>query len=305
MPNYVRNIVKAKDWEVLKEHLTRLATKEERTREYDSGVCIDEDDTTYRIVDFNKVIPRPKDLDITSGSFEWATPSIYDFANRNKEKLTRQNEEIKPHLDKIYNDEQTQAEFLAEVNKETAVLLSKFISIYGIAYTDKEQIKACINNICKGYYNVRKYGYKNWYDWSLQYWDTKWNAMDSSIDDTAQEIVFETAWSMPLNIFCGLSKYTVLLVAYADEDTGNNYGIIKFEDGGYTKILTDVNKSAGESMACSFDDEEKLDLNYSADNYTDEEIVEYFKTDRETFLTREHKRFKEVSDLYQKQLQLI
>lgn len=301
MPNYVRNVVKAKDWEVLKEHLTRLATKEERTEEYNNGVCIDEDDTTYRIVDFNKVIPRPVDLDIIAGSFEWNTPSVYS----DKEKLTGQNEEIKPHLDKIYNNEQTQAEFLEEVNKEMAVLLSKFINIYGISCTDKEQVKAHIDNICKGYYNLRKYGYIDWYDWSRQYWNTKWNAIDSAIDDTAQEIVFETAYTMPVNIFCELSKYTTLLVAYADEDTGNNYGIIKFKDGEYTRILTDVNKSVGESMACGFDDEEQLDLNYSADNYTDEEIAKYFKTDRETFLTQEHERFNEVANLYREQLQLI
>lgn len=58
----------------------------------------------------------------------------------------------------------------------------------------------------------KKYGKKNWYDWSVDNWDTKWNASnDQMINRPYQEgikgkIYFSTAWSPPESIFYALSK---------------------------------------------------------------------------------------------------
>ena len=44
MPNWVSNRVKAKDFKVLKEHLTRLATEEEKKELIEDGSFIEQTD---------------------------------------------------------------------------------------------------------------------------------------------------------------------------------------------------------------------------------------------------------------------
>lgn len=49
--------------------------------------------------------------------------------------------------------------------------------------------------------NVKKHGYMNWYDWSVDNWGTKWDANDVSckrIADDELQICFCTAWAPPL-----------------------------------------------------------------------------------------------------------
>ena len=79
---------------------------------------------------------------------------------------------------------------------------------------------------------IKKYKYNNWYDWARNFWGTKWNARNSIIEDFF--FSFETAWSMPKNIFIALSKQFPefrFAVNYADEDLGYNCGEITFENG--------------------------------------------------------------------------
>lgn len=60
--------------------------------------------------------------------------------------------------------------------------------------------------------NLQKYGYKNWYDWCVSEWGTKWNAggednqdmqidYDEDVGDTAIALFqFDTAWGPPLGV---------------------------------------------------------------------------------------------------------
>ena len=89
--------------------------------------------------------------------------------------------------------------------------------------------------------NLQKYGKKNWYDWSIENWGTKWNAGEASMTrgnmssgehsgKTALVYRFDTAWSAPLPILLALQrKFPVLLfvLAWADEDTGYNCGRVQ------------------------------------------------------------------------------
>jgi len=52
---------------------------------------------------------------------------------------------------------------------------------------------------------IAKYGYDNWYDWSVSNWGTKWNACQAERADD-ECISFKTAWSPPEQIFYALSK---------------------------------------------------------------------------------------------------
>ena len=51
--------------------------------------------------------------------------------------------------------------------------------------------------------NIEEYGFKDWYNWSIHNWGTKWDASDSYIADEDTEdpmiqIQFNTAWSPPI-----------------------------------------------------------------------------------------------------------
>ena len=84
----------------------------------------------------------------------------------------------------------------------------------------------------RAYENEEKYGFKDWYDWCIAKWGTKWNACDAS-DAGNNTISFETAWDCPYGIFEELSKLfpdVSFEVCYADEDIGSNCGIITYRD---------------------------------------------------------------------------
>ena len=59
--------------------------------------------------------------------------------------------------------------------------------------------------------NLKKYGYKNWYDWCVSEWGTKWNAggsdnadmqidWDEDGDDSIAPFQFDTAWAPALGV---------------------------------------------------------------------------------------------------------
>ena len=74
--------------------------------------------------------------------------------------------------------------------------------------------------------NIEMYGHKNWYDWSIGNWGTKWNAYNHSEIGT-DTICFQTAWSHPYEIIealCFKFPEVKFSIEYADEDTGYNVG---------------------------------------------------------------------------------
>lgn len=277
MPNWVTNTVKVQNFDVLKE---KLLTEDGE-------------------VDFNKLLPMPKDLEITAGGCEW----LDDNYNMGffKEQIEAQTTIIEPILDEIYNQKTiTQDEFIQEVEKRMAVLYYKFTTIYKIntELKDEKTIKEDIRNVLKGYYNLRTYGTKNWYEWCRKNWSTKWNVGTADfIYEDYKTICFQTAWSTPEGIFRELSKYTKVAVRYADEDTGRNYGLDLYENGELTEVINDRNKSIGEAYACRGESLENIADYYCEDNYTDDEMQKYFGTDRETFINEAEKDFNKAMQI--------
>jgi hypothetical protein len=66
-------------------------------------------------------------------------------------------------------------------------------------------------------HNQKEHGYRNWYDWSVDNWDTKWNSYDCLI--SSEFVSFYTAWSPPLKVIKELAKITgeSFRLAYLDE----------------------------------------------------------------------------------------
>lgn len=219
MPNWVRNRVVAVNPQELKKHL--INEKGE--------------------VDFNMIIPMPQDLHITSGSYSYETPSRWTSRSESVV-LKRQEETVDKEFAKIYNDTITQQEFFEEVMKHEDILkLIRLVKDWHVRKSKahpyamgKEALKEGYETYIKGYFNLKRYGFKDWYEWSIENWSTKWNASDGSFDEETGFVEFETAWSMPENVFRALSHYTPLRVVYADEDLGCNCGMEDYfvdEDG--------------------------------------------------------------------------
>lgn len=110
--------------------------------------------------------------------------------------------------------------------------------IFPLGSVDFNKIIPMPEDIFKGNLGIdekKKYGEKNWYDWSVSNWGTKWNAyyFDTSLVDE-NTIRFDTAWSTVPGVIAQLSSIfpdILFILDYADEDFGYNTGCMEFEDG--------------------------------------------------------------------------
>lgn len=218
MPNYVINRVTCDDMDELRK---LLLNKDEN-------------------VDFNIVIPRPEELDITSGSHSYDIPSRYFHTEEAERKLAKQRRIIGNVLEMLYNNTMTQAEFVKKVMADEKLIkkIKAFKGWYSrksknIKYAmKKKELTETLENYIKGFFNIKRYGERDWYDWSIENWGTKWNAGDTVV--YSDVIEFQTAWSTPIPVFVELSKRlknVEINVDYADEDIGSNCGSLLIING--------------------------------------------------------------------------
>lgn len=98
---------------------------------------------------------------------------------------------------------------------------------------------------------LAKYGFDNWYSFSIEKWGTKWNASEAYFDKSTNQFSFQTAWSFPYPIIEELIKKfpnVDFLVEYADEDIGYNCG--KFTSK--KQIITNKEMEMGSQSARRF-----------------------------------------------------
>lgn len=78
--------------------------------------------------------------------------------------------------------------------------------------------------------------------WHRDFWGTKWNAYQQEILSD-HELRFRTAWELAEPVYSKLSELypdIVLIVGYADEDFGFNFGLKVFHNGGVGDIETGI-----------------------------------------------------------------
>ena len=112
--------------------------------------------------------------------------------------------------------------------------------------------------------NLEEYGFADWYGWSIRNWGTKWDCYDVETQCNTNEIVlnFLTAWSTPEPIFSAIAaKYPELQISveYADEDLGNNCGILNYEYGELTCHIEEGYTFACELWGYEPEEEEQWD----------------------------------------------
>lgn len=83
--------------------------------------------------------------------------------------------------------------------------------------------------------NQKRYGAETWYFWCSAHWGTKWNNLDDVIiPDGEMQWEFNTAWTPPLPVIRVLSQMfpeVRFVLQYADEDLGQNCGLVEYLDG--------------------------------------------------------------------------
>ena len=223
MPNWVINKVKFSS----------------RGKEIIDKITSTNNDEEY--VDFNKIIPMPKTLNITSGGND-RDAMQYALLKMNTLKSKETIEKLKEtstsfygnYFEKIYSCKKYTLEELEKVAKEFE---EKLNSGKQDRFNEVDYKELGVNNLedLGNVYinNILQYGADSWYDWCCENWGTKWNASDTYIIDD-NEIEFSTAWSCPVNIFKELSKQfsgVEIAVDFADEDIGSNCGKITFLNG--------------------------------------------------------------------------
>lgn len=125
--------------------------------------------------------------------------------------------------------------------------------------------------------NIKDYGHRNWYDWCVAMWDTKWNAYncwmleDESLKlEEVHDLGFQTAWSPPINVIRELAKLTgeSLRMSYYDEGWmfGGEY-IVDPDGSESDNCYDDIND-------CPDHLKEELDVQYFLDCMEDDDDEE-------------------------------
>lgn len=190
MPNHVQNRLK-------------IVGKKQQVEEVLNAIKGDNE-----VIDFNKIIPMPSELDIPSSSDGEIGLAII------KKKLGAK---ISP-LDDIYTE---------RFHEYAADAKERMINA-GLAYLR----------------NTIKYGYPTWYEWRNDNWNTKWNAYETELKNN-NEIWFNTAWSnVAERIIRKLSLMfpnVTLKYSFSDEDVACNCGNATFKNGFGTLSFLDNN----------------------------------------------------------------
>lgn len=209
-----------------------------------------------RHIDFNKIIPRPDSLDITSGSATDNGIAILKYREGDATKINQ------------IMGYQWATEFDSPDDLITHMLEK------GLANLEEAQ---------RALDNERLYGHRDWYSWSNANWGTKWNAYDT-IQREDDSIYFQTAWSTPYPVMLALSaKYpeAIIKVRFADEDFGNNVGEYILQNGDVVEEnIPEGGSEEAYEMAAEITGYEDyfLDRMYDIEAESIEELEEYEKT---------------------------
>ena len=144
---------------------------------------IQDGDVERNEFDFNAVIKMPPELLITSGSNVDLGMAAYNQAHYDKEAKYSWWAERYPNV----------------TGPET---LKKHLEA-----SDNDMDKQALVEGKQALDNLRKHGYKDWYDWSNAQWGTKWNAYDVHYIDGGDDFIaiqLDTAWDTPQGIWSAL-----------------------------------------------------------------------------------------------------
>ena len=203
-------------------------------------------------VDFNLLIPEPKEISLTRSP----SPEADSVIQKQDCALVIKCRDSKQFIDivsKRYKLTLSGAPY--EIKSEYTQ--DDIDKLDAIATDESRKILEVIHYLF-GTYCLYKYGSNNWYDWRRQHWGCKWNASDST--DNGKE--FQTPWSAPEPWYRELAKKINFIALYADEDIGANCGIYVSRNkdlNHYCSDLIDINSEAFARAIWGYIDSDSID----------------------------------------------
>lgn len=94
--------------------------------------------------------------------------------------------------------------------------------------------------------NVEKYGFKDWYDWCLSNWNTKWDIGEVEVEWADSESIsarFETAWSPPTTAYAQLVEMGFSIEAHYYEPGMSFCGTWIDDNDDFYQIPQDLNRA--------------------------------------------------------------
>lgn len=133
--------------------------------------------------------------------------------------------------------------FLSKINPTPQPLVETVAGFHG----DPEEQKKLEEQSAA---NEKQYGFKNWYDWNIGNWGTKWD-VDAEVDDissSSEEVImsFQSAWSPPQRAISALAaKFPKLAIRHAYLEEGMCFvGVDEYSGGAITaEIYNDDSRS--------------------------------------------------------------
>lgn len=116
--------------------------------------------------------------------------------------------------------------------------------------------------------NIAEHGYKDWYDWCVANWGTKWDIGGNSEfadqpDPNTLELKFDSAWSPPIEAYRALEEEGFEVEAYYNEP---GIGFFGSYANGYEDTIDYTDMSA-ETVRKEFPD---LDLRFGVSDWLEE-----------------------------------
>ena len=89
-----------------------------------------------------------------------------------------------------------------------------------------------------------KYGKNNWYHWSIDNWGTKWNSVDTRVEENGSTLSynFMTAWDCPRQIVDALMRMRKTIL----KDISINWDCVH-EDGNEHEVIVDIEVDGGKN----------------------------------------------------------
>ena len=89
-----------------------------------------------------------------------------------------------------------------------------------------------------------KYGDNNWYRWSIDNWGTKWNSVDTRVEENGSTLSynFMTAWDCPRQIVDALMRMRKTIL----KDISINWDCVH-EDGNEHEVIVDIEGEGAKS----------------------------------------------------------
>ena len=176
----------------------------------------------YSPFSFNKILPRPKELNIDGDTNEQLFIFMTNKCTKPISEVSKQKRNLLLSSDKQY------------FTKPLREILQQ-VKDYPPSRLEKEYILGG-----RKYQNIIKFGFPDWGSWCDANWGTKWESHEAELffeSDKELGYMFQSAFVFPKPIIQYLSDVlkTKITCLYTDEDLGLSCGFLQFNKGKHTK----------------------------------------------------------------------